>query len=62
MACRFESSYRDQFVLKLMIRANRYNYLCTCGEIGSTRYLEVVVLRHGGSNPLRCTSFSDANG
>ena len=29
--------------------------ICTCGEIGSTRYLEVVVLRRGGSNPLRCT-------
>ena len=30
-------------------------YICTCGETGSTRYLEVVVLRRGGSNPLRCT-------
>ena len=29
-------------MLKLMVRANGYNHLCTCGEIGSTHYLEVV--------------------
>ena len=37
-----------------------------CGETGSTRYLEVVVLRRGGSSPLRPTSLGkghlDANG
>ena len=37
-----------------------------CGEIGSTRYLEVVVLRRGGSSPLRPTNLGkghlDAHG
>ena len=33
------------------------SFLWTRGETGSTRYLEVVVLRRGGSNPLGSTIF-----
>ena len=34
-------------------------FISTRGETGSTRYLEVVVLRRGGSNPLGSTNFNN---